>query len=93
MYWQGIYKGVNTTWLRWSTLDGQLLLSSEEIAEQEQQRAEKEKQRAEQEKQRADNAELQLKQVAANLLQQGMNVQQVAGLTGLSELEINQLNN
>jgi Uma2 family endonuclease len=84
--WQGINKGVNATWLRWASLDGQLLLSSEEIAEQE-------KQRAEQEKKRADNAELQLKQVAANLLQQGMNLEQVAGLTGLSELEINQLNN
>ncbi|BAZ15574.1 hypothetical protein NIES4071_74460 [Calothrix sp. NIES-4071] len=99
--WQGDYKGVkNITWLRWATLDGQLLPNPEELAEQgqqraeqEQQRAEQEQQRAEQEKQRADNAESQLKQVAANLLKQGMTIEQVAQLTGLSELQVAELGN
>lgn len=82
--WQGTYKGINTTWLRWATLEGQLLPNSEEIAKQE-------KIRAEQEKIRADNAESQLRQVAANLLQQGMTVEQVAQLTTLSESEVREI--
>lgn len=82
--WKGIYKGINTTWLRWATLEGELLPNSEEIAEQE-------KLRAEQEKIRADSAESQLRQVAANLLQQGMTVEQVAQLTALSESDVRQI--
>ncbi|MBC5797813.1 Uma2 family endonuclease [Sphaerospermopsis sp. LEGE 00249] len=52
--WQGTYKNVELPWLRWWDLDGNLLLTGEEQAEQERQRAEQEKQRAEQEKQRAE---------------------------------------
>ncbi|BAZ51534.1 hypothetical protein NIES4103_41910 [Nostoc sp. NIES-4103] len=80
--WQGNYKGVETTWLRWASLEGILLPTAEEIAKQE-------SQRAEQESQRAQRAELQLKQTARNLLQSVMTVQQVANITGLSESEIN----
>lgn len=36
--WQGNYKGIQATWLRWATLDGELLLTPEE---QERQRADK----------------------------------------------------
>ena len=36
MRWQGNYKGIiNATWLRWATLSGELLPTSEEIANQE----------------------------------------------------------
>jgi Uma2 family endonuclease len=56
--WQGKYKGVETTWLRWATLAGELLPTAEEkersFTEQERQRAEQETQRAEQERQRAE---------------------------------------
>jgi Uma2 family endonuclease len=56
--WQGIYKGVETTWLRWANLTGEVLPTAEEDerqrAEQERQRAEQERQRAEQERQRAE---------------------------------------
>jgi Uma2 family endonuclease len=52
--WQGAYLGVESTWLRWTTLDGTLLPTGAEIAEQERQRAEQEHQRAEQEHQRAE---------------------------------------
>ncbi|OUL27108.1 hypothetical protein BV378_10565 [Nostoc sp. RF31YmG] len=100
--WQGTYKGVNTTWLRWATLDGELLPTAEEKArqwaeqerqraEQERQRAEQETQRAEQERQRAERAELQLQQTARNLLRSGMTAAQVANITGLSESEIEEL--
>jgi Uma2 family endonuclease len=103
--WQGIYKGIDATWLRWATMEGQLLPNAEEIAdlehqraeqerqraEQERQRAEQEHQRAEQEHQRAEQAESQIRQIAVNLLQQKMGIEQVAQLTGLSESEVEQL--
>jgi Uma2 family endonuclease len=78
--WQGNYKGIDATWLRWATLGGELLPTP---AEQEYQRAEQEYQRAEQERQRADRAEAQLLQTARNLLASGMTVEQVATVTGM----------
>jgi hypothetical protein len=52
--WHGVYRGVEAIWLRWATLDGELLLTGYERAEQESQRAEQESQRAKQESQRAE---------------------------------------
>ena len=93
--WQGIYKGIEAVWLRWVTMEGELLPTSEDIAEQEKRRAELERrraeqqrQRAEQQRQRAELAESQLKQVAVNLLQQGMAVEEVARLTNLSVSQV-----
>ena len=86
--WQGTYKGTTTTWLRWATLAGELLPTAEEKARQE---AEKERQRAEKERQRAERAELQLQRTAKNLLLSGMTAEQVASITGLTELEIEAL--
>lgn len=37
--WEGSYRGVSTTWLRWATLDGEILPTSPEFAEQAQQQA------------------------------------------------------
>ncbi len=98
--WQGNYRGVDATWLRWATLDGELFPTSQEMvvitqrrAEEVEQRAESEKQRAESEKQRAEQAELQLRQVAVNLLQNGMSVEQAAQLTNLDIWEIQRLIN
>ncbi|MGV0105303.1 Uma2 family endonuclease [Nostoc sp. DSM 114160] len=76
--WQGSYKGINATWLRWANLAGELLPTPEE----------QQRQRAEQERQRADKAESQLLQTARNLLESGMTVEQVARLTGLNVSEI-----
>jgi hypothetical protein len=39
--WQGTYKNVELPWLRWWDLEGNLLLTGEEQAEQEKQRADK----------------------------------------------------
>jgi hypothetical protein len=44
--WQGVYQNVKLPWLRWWDLQGNLLLSGDERAEQESQRAEQERQRA-----------------------------------------------
>ncbi|HEY9802213.1 MAG TPA: Uma2 family endonuclease [Leptolyngbyaceae cyanobacterium] len=52
--WQGEYQNMELPWLRWWDLQGNLLLTGEERAEQERQRAEQERQRAEQERQRAE---------------------------------------
>ncbi|MBD6614666.1 Uma2 family endonuclease [Komarekiella sp. 'clone 1'] len=71
--WQGNYKGIEATWLRWATLAGELLLTPEE----------QEYQRAEHERQRADRAEAQLLQTARNLLAGGMTAEQVASVTGM----------
>ncbi|NEO11549.1 MAG: Uma2 family endonuclease [Moorea sp. SIO3F7] len=105
--WHGDYHGIEATWLRWANLDGELLPTSEEKAEQErqradqqqqraeqqQQRAEQQQQRAEQQQQRAEQAESQLQQVAQNLLEQGMTVEQVANLTGLSQSQVAEFGN
>ncbi|MGC1247897.1 MAG: Uma2 family endonuclease [Spirulinaceae cyanobacterium] len=72
--WQGSYKSVKATWLRWANLNGELLPTPQE--------------RAEEEKQRANQAESKLQQVARNLLKQGMTVEEVASLTGLSESQV-----
>lgn len=75
--WQGNYLGVEATWLRWAMLDGTLLPTGAEIAEQE-------RQRAEQERQRAEQAETQVGQIVQNLLRSGMPTEQVAQMTGLT---------
>jgi Uma2 family endonuclease len=72
--WQGVYRGVDTVWLRWETLDGELLLTDKEVGEQEKQRAEQEKQRAEQEKQRADDAEEEIARLRELLKNAGVDV-------------------
>ena len=59
--WHGIFEGLEYDWLRWCDASGNILLTGNELAQQEKQRAEQEKQRAEQrveqEKQRAEQAQ------------------------------------
>ncbi|HLP90067.1 MAG TPA: Uma2 family endonuclease [Nostocaceae cyanobacterium] len=45
--WQGRYQNMESPWLRWWDLDGNLLLHGDEIAEQERQKAEQERQKNE----------------------------------------------
>lgn len=45
--WEGTYQEIETRWLRWATLEGTLLPTPQEVAEQEKQRADHEQQRAE----------------------------------------------
>lgn len=52
--WQGGYRSVSSSWLRWCDQDGELLLTGEESADTERQRADAEAQRADAEAQRAD---------------------------------------
>lgn len=64
--WQGEFEGRQDTWLRWCDVQGNLLLTGDEKAQQERQRAEEERQRADEERQRADR-------LAAMLKAQGIN--------------------
>jgi Uma2 family endonuclease len=100
--WQGNYKGVETTWLRWATLEGELLPTAEEkerqlanqaqeLANQAQERAEQAQELANQAQERAEQAELKLQQTARKLIASGMTIEQVAELTGLAESEIENL--
>jgi hypothetical protein len=53
--WHGVYEDMSQAWLRWTTADGQIMLTGKERAIAEEQRADKEQQRALVEKQRADD--------------------------------------
>lgn len=61
--WRGSFKGVETTWLHWSTLDGVLLLTAQEQAALVQQQADDERHRAENERQRAERLAARLKEL------------------------------
>ncbi|MFQ5858525.1 MAG: Uma2 family endonuclease, partial [Anaerolineae bacterium] len=52
--WEGEYKDVRARWLRWETLEGVLLPTSQEMAAEEHRRAEEERRRAEEEHRRAE---------------------------------------
>jgi Uma2 family endonuclease len=74
IHWHGLYKKVKATWLRWATLDGNLLLLPVEIeaqrAEVEAQRAKAEAQRAEVEAQRAEQERQQKEQALQRVEQE-----------------------
>ncbi|MBD2206178.1 Uma2 family endonuclease [Calothrix sp. FACHB-1219] len=58
-----LYLGIEQEKLRFFTAEGQLVVTPQELAEQEEQRAEQEKQRAEQEKQRSDRLAAKLREL------------------------------
>lgn len=68
---------MDTIWLRWATLEGELLPTAVEIAQQEHQRAEQ--------------MQSQLQQTVRNLLQTGMATEQVAKLTGVDISQVEEL--
>lgn len=45
--WRGVFKGIEAVWLRWAMLDGTLLPTDQEIAQQERRKATQERQEAE----------------------------------------------
>ena len=63
--WRGTYEDMSQSWLRWTTADGQLLLTGKE-------RASTAEQRADGEKLRADQAEQEAEQLRAKLRQMGI---------------------
>jgi Uma2 family endonuclease len=79
--WQGEYSGITRQWLRWYDVFGNWVPTD----------TEQERQLKEQAEARAEQAESQLRQVVLNLLQSGMDTEQVARLTGLSTEQVQQL--
>ena len=83
--WQGSFQGISTTWLRWAQLDGTLLLTTEERAEQAEQwadqaqaQADQAQAQAEQAVQRADQAEVLVNQAKQRANQAENQVTQIA---------------
>ncbi len=73
--WSGTYQGIEGDWLRWFTIDGTLLLVSEELStllKQERKRTEQERKRTERERSRADEAEARAEVLAAKLRALGL---------------------
>ncbi|MDY7021639.1 MAG: Uma2 family endonuclease, partial [Cyanobacteriota bacterium] len=70
--WSGSYREIETIWLRWATLSGELLPTTEEIAEQERQRAEQERQRADQTQIQLEQAQQQLEEMKQRLREMGL---------------------
>lgn len=89
--WHGEFEGITRSWLRWYARSGNWIPTDTERFEQEQHRADRAEAQLNQEQDRADRAEAQLAQVALNLLQTGMTIAEVAGITGLSEDQIRQI--
>jgi Uma2 family endonuclease len=104
--WQGRYAGVDTVWLRWAYPDGTLLPTQEELAiqaqaEADQAQAEAVQARAEAIQAQAEaiqaqaevvQAQTQVQQMVQNLRRMGMEVEQIAQISGLSIEEIQNLN-
>lgn len=74
--WQGEYRGLCRQWLRWYDDQGWISTDAEV---------------AEQERQRAKQAQLQLQQIVRNLLQAGMPIDEIVKITGLSQLQIQEI--
>lgn len=84
--WEGEQYNQVLPWLRWWDLEGNLLLSAEERADQEKQRAdqeqkhaERERQRADQERQRADQERQRADLLAAKLRELGVEPSEIEG--------------
>jgi Uma2 family endonuclease len=67
--WRGVHEGLDRVWLRWATLDGELLPTAEELAKAAEQRAVAETLARQQAEQRAACAELELARLKALLAQ------------------------
>ncbi len=70
--WQGIYKGVETLWIRWETLEGVLLPTAQEAAEQQADRAKQEVVQAEQKVVQAEQEATQAKEEAIQAKQRAI---------------------
>ncbi len=64
--WQGEFLGITAPWLRWATLDGKLLPTKEEVAQQAQQRAEQEHALAQQATERAEQLAARLRELGVD---------------------------
>ncbi|MFM7384151.1 MAG: Uma2 family endonuclease [Microcystaceae cyanobacterium] len=76
--WLGVYRGVETVWLRWATLEGQILPTGKELAQQERQQMEQERLRADQEQLRANQEQLRANQEQLRAEQERLRAENLA---------------
>ncbi|WP_330359406.1 Uma2 family endonuclease [Moorena bouillonii] len=77
--WQGVYKNnVDTTWLRWATLEGIVLPTAEEIAVQAEEKAAQAQQQAVQAQEQAAQAKQEATQAQQQLAQAQQRAEQLA---------------
>ena len=65
--WEGSYRDIYTTWLRWTSLEGELVPNKYELAERAEQHAEQVQRYAEQVQQQAEEAQQQAERTQQNL--------------------------
>ena len=75
--WQGNYKGIETTWLRWATPAGVLLPTERELSQQAQKQAQQAQKQAQQAQEEADNAKQRAEKLAAKLQELGINPEEI----------------
>jgi len=61
--WDGVYEDGRAVWLRWATVDGNLIPTGAELAMRERERADQERERADQERQRAERMAARLREL------------------------------
>ena len=76
--WHGIFEGLEYDWLRWCDASGNILLTGNELAQQEKQRAEQAQQQAEQAQQQAEQVQQQAEQLVEQEKQRALQAQQQA---------------
>jgi Uma2 family endonuclease len=55
--WHGVYEGIDDVWLRWCDIDGEVLPTGAELAQQERERADRERRRADRAEEQVESAE------------------------------------
>jgi Uma2 family endonuclease len=75
--WQGDYNGVQAVWLRWETLDGQLLPTKQELVEEAQLKAQQAESKAQQAESKAQQAESKAHKLAAKLREMGIDPEEI----------------
>ncbi|HBE19340.1 MAG TPA: hypothetical protein DEG17_26365 [Cyanobacteria bacterium UBA11149] len=83
--WLGEYEGVTRLWLRWYDGAGNWIPTDTDLERQEKERERQEKEEA---LLQVERVQAQLSQVVLNLWQQGMTVEEVVKITGLSKAEV-----
>ena len=74
--WDGVYEGMEATWLRWYDVEGDLLLTGEEQAAEQAKRAKREQRRANQARQQAELAYYQAEQAKQETIQERQRAEQ-----------------
>jgi Uma2 family endonuclease len=90
VHWAGEFGGANAVWVRWATLDGVLLPTARELAQQAQQEAQQAQQEAQQAQQEAQQAQQEAQQAQQEAQQAQQEAQQAQQRAEAAELLLTQ---